>query len=267
MDFFPDPPDPPDEDEDEGHEHRQPVWMGPPDDVLPDVVPVELVLGRSASTVVALTGMRAFPNGPHMNLAVRVRGPVARRDLNSEVFDGPYGHGMDAQWQAGRLSGGSSSRTAAAPRTSIPGRSSATMTTAGPTTRMTGCGNRTTQCCTAEEAAAGVGRWTGTTGSGRSRPRAGCASCASGRSRTSHWTCRTSTPSRSSRLPAARAPYGRRRPDRYGRGALSSRSRSGRMGARPRRPVRSHPNAGILPSWTDLWRECSRRIAPSTPCL
>lgn len=103
MDFFPGPPDPPNEDE---QEHPQPVWTNPPEDVLPGVVPVELVLGRSASTVVALTGMRAFPTGLQMNLAVRVRGRVARRDLNSEVFDGPYRHDMDPQWQAGRLKWG-----------------------------------------------------------------------------------------------------------------------------------------------------------------
>jgi len=29
--------------------------------------------------------MRAFPTGLQMNLAVRVRGKVARRDLNKEV--------------------------------------------------------------------------------------------------------------------------------------------------------------------------------------
>lgn len=103
MDFFPDPPDPR---EDEVQEHRQPVWMNPPEDVLPGVVPVELVLGRSSSTVVALTGMRAFPTGLQMNLAVRVRARTARRDLNSEVFDGPYQHDRDSQWQAGRLKWG-----------------------------------------------------------------------------------------------------------------------------------------------------------------
>lgn len=104
MEFFP--PDPPDSPDDEPQEYRQPVWMGPPEDVLPGVVPVELVLGRSASTVVALTGMRAFPTGVQMNLAVRVRQRVARRDLHSEVFDGPYDHAMDAQWKAGRLKWG-----------------------------------------------------------------------------------------------------------------------------------------------------------------
>ena len=103
MDFFPEPPDPPDE---EWPEQPQPVWMGPPEDVLPGVVPVELVLGRSTSTVVMLTGMRAFPTGLQMNLAVRVRGRLGRRDLNSEVFDGPYSHDMGAAWQARRLKWG-----------------------------------------------------------------------------------------------------------------------------------------------------------------
>ena len=103
MDFFPVLPDPPDEDEDE---HPQPVWMNPPEDVLPGVVPVELVLGRSGTAVVALTGMRAFPDGLHMNLAVRVRGRRGRHDLHGEVFDGPYRQDTTEQWQAGRLKWG-----------------------------------------------------------------------------------------------------------------------------------------------------------------
>jgi hypothetical protein len=41
-----------------------------------------------------------------MRLGVRVRGRVHRRDLNGEVFDGPYTHDMDADWQAGRLKWG-----------------------------------------------------------------------------------------------------------------------------------------------------------------
>ena len=104
MDFFPRPPEP--QDEDEVQESAQPVWLNPPEAVLPGVVPVELILGRSSSTVVALTGMRAFPTGLNMNLAVHVRGKVARRDLKSEVFDGPYRHDMDVQWQSGRLKWG-----------------------------------------------------------------------------------------------------------------------------------------------------------------
>lgn len=87
MDFFPGPPDPPGEEE--LPERPQPVWMSAQEDVLPGVVAVELVLARSASTVVMLTGVRAFPTGLQMNLAVRVRGKAAPRDLHSEVFDGP----------------------------------------------------------------------------------------------------------------------------------------------------------------------------------
>ena len=64
MDFFPDPPDPP-VPPDEAQERPQPVWMGPPQDVLPGVVPVEMVLGRSSTTVVALTGIRAFRTPAH----------------------------------------------------------------------------------------------------------------------------------------------------------------------------------------------------------
>ena len=53
-----------------------------------------LILGRSESTVVMVTGMRAFPTGLGMRLGVRVRGRVYRRDLHGEVFDGPYTHDM-----------------------------------------------------------------------------------------------------------------------------------------------------------------------------
>ena len=103
MDFFPEPLNPPD---DEVQEYPQPVWANPPEDVLAGVVPVELILGQSASTVVLLSGMRAFPTGLQMRLGVRVRGRVGRRDLSAEVFDGPYGHDKDAKWQAGRLKWG-----------------------------------------------------------------------------------------------------------------------------------------------------------------
>lgn len=103
MDFFPDPTQPHEEEPEEGY---QPVWSSAPEDVLPGVVPVELLIARSASTAVMITGIRAFPDGLAMNLAIRVRGPLERRDLHSEVFDGPYHHGMGEQWQAERLKWG-----------------------------------------------------------------------------------------------------------------------------------------------------------------
>ena len=104
MDFFPEPPDLDLDLEDD--DPPQPVWMGPPEDVLPGVVPVELLLGRSASTALTLTGIRAFPTGLAMTLGVRMRGSSRRRDLHSEVFDGPYEHDMGREWQAQRLKWG-----------------------------------------------------------------------------------------------------------------------------------------------------------------
>jgi hypothetical protein len=104
MDFFPDPPDPLTPEELE--EPPQPVWSAAPEDLLPGVVPLALILGRSATAVVLLTGISAFPVGVAMTLGVRVRGPLNGRDLNEEVFDGPYRHPMDADWLAGRLKWG-----------------------------------------------------------------------------------------------------------------------------------------------------------------
>jgi hypothetical protein len=52
---------------------RPPAWLGPPLDVLPGVVPVELVIARSDQTVVAVTGMRAYPTGFGFTLSLRRR--------------------------------------------------------------------------------------------------------------------------------------------------------------------------------------------------
>jgi hypothetical protein len=100
SDFFPEPPDLPDEpDADES----QPEWFGPPSDVLPGVVPVELVLGRSETAVVMLTGMRAFPRGLGMTLGVRTRVLSRGFQLHEEVFDGPHRHDRDESWRRDRL--------------------------------------------------------------------------------------------------------------------------------------------------------------------
>ncbi len=58
--------------------------------MIPGVVPLELVLGQSETAVVFLTGIRAFPTGLGMSLGVRVRGPVAGRDLSNQIFDNDY---------------------------------------------------------------------------------------------------------------------------------------------------------------------------------
>jgi hypothetical protein len=93
-------------DDDEPEPTAVPVWMAAPEDVVPGIVPVELVLGRSRTAAVLLTGIRAFPSGLSMTLGVRLRDRPRRGDLNAEIFDGPYQHDMGAEWQAGRLKWG-----------------------------------------------------------------------------------------------------------------------------------------------------------------
>ncbi|HEY4990540.1 MAG TPA: hypothetical protein VII33_00480 [Nakamurella sp.] len=63
------------------HQDRQPVWAAAPDHVVPGTVPIDLVLGRSDNAVVLLTGVRAFPTGLQIGLAVRIRHLDPRRDL------------------------------------------------------------------------------------------------------------------------------------------------------------------------------------------
>lgn len=103
SDFFPDPPKPPPEDLDEP---PQPVWLNPPDDVLPGIVPIELILGRSDQAVAMLAGLLAFPTGVALTLLIRTRGGRPGFDLNDEVFDGPYRHDQDDAWRRDRLKWG-----------------------------------------------------------------------------------------------------------------------------------------------------------------
>lgn len=51
---------------------------------------------------VCRAAFRAFTTGLTITLGVRLRAPLRRpRDLDTEVFDGPYQHDMDATWKAG----------------------------------------------------------------------------------------------------------------------------------------------------------------------
>lgn len=104
SDFFPEPAARADEPETE--DIPQPVWLNPPDDMVPGAVPVELIIGRSDRAVVMLTGVRAFPSGLSMTLSVRTRVRMRRFDLNDEVFDGPYRHDQDDEWRRDRLKWG-----------------------------------------------------------------------------------------------------------------------------------------------------------------
>jgi hypothetical protein len=58
-DFFKPPPEPPPE----PPPRPQPEWFGPPTGTLPGVVPIELVLARSALAAVCVTRISAYPTG------------------------------------------------------------------------------------------------------------------------------------------------------------------------------------------------------------
>ncbi|MFD1504600.1 hypothetical protein FE374_06010 [Georgenia yuyongxinii] len=92
---------------------------------MPGVVPVELVLGRSAQAVVVLTEMRAYPTGVGLAVGVRLHRDAPRGARNSPDrpgspdspdtlldmdgpetgvdVDGPTGPAAAAEWRAARL--------------------------------------------------------------------------------------------------------------------------------------------------------------------
>jgi hypothetical protein len=92
--------------DDEQDDVAEPVGFGPPEDQLPGVVPVEVVLAQSPEVAVLLTGMRAFPDGIAMVLGVRLRRRA--RGAGTELFDDVFDHRdsdepPDPAWQQGRL--------------------------------------------------------------------------------------------------------------------------------------------------------------------
>jgi hypothetical protein len=74
VSFFEPPPPPPEPPE----EHRQPVWIGPPENELGVTVPLRRVLFRSGDLVIALLGVVAFSNGIELQIVLR------RRELPTE---------------------------------------------------------------------------------------------------------------------------------------------------------------------------------------
>jgi hypothetical protein len=74
--------------------------------MLPGIVPVELILGRSDQAVAMLAGMRAFPTGVASTLLIRTRVRKRGFGLNEELFDGPFRHDQDDAWQRDRLKWG-----------------------------------------------------------------------------------------------------------------------------------------------------------------
>jgi hypothetical protein len=61
------PPEPPEV------EYRRPAWIEPPEDMVPGIVPVELVLARTPQRAIGLTGIRAYPTGFSCTLHFRLR--------------------------------------------------------------------------------------------------------------------------------------------------------------------------------------------------
>jgi hypothetical protein len=72
MSFFEPPPSPP-ASVTRAEVVSPPSWVGPPLNALPGVVPVELIVARTDETVVAVTGIRAYPTGFGFTLSLRLR--------------------------------------------------------------------------------------------------------------------------------------------------------------------------------------------------
>jgi hypothetical protein len=92
--FFdvPPPPEPP------RQRHRQPVWSGPPENVLGGVAPLRVVVARTERVAVAAIGASAYPQGVTFDLVVRAH-PSAEDDWDG-FFD-PFGHHARHRRRAG----------------------------------------------------------------------------------------------------------------------------------------------------------------------
>jgi hypothetical protein len=53
--------------------YRIPAWLRPPETMVPGIVPVELLLARTDTDAVLVTGLRAYPTGLAFTLTVRPR--------------------------------------------------------------------------------------------------------------------------------------------------------------------------------------------------
>ncbi len=86
SDFFGPPPPPPPP----APRHEPPPWSGAPRGVLPGVIALELLLGRSDRGAVAITRLAGYPAGFQFDL-VAMTAPGFEEDLDPMLF-GPYGH-------------------------------------------------------------------------------------------------------------------------------------------------------------------------------
>lgn len=64
----------------------RPGWVGPPDNVIPGALPLELLLAASQQVVVALRGRAAYPTGFEFDLVVRVKALPSAEEPNTSQF-------------------------------------------------------------------------------------------------------------------------------------------------------------------------------------
>src|SRR6478735_239457 len=81
--FFPDPHD---RDSSVPEEGGEPEWAAPPIDVIPIVVPINVVLGRSENAAVLLTGVTAYPTGLSVSVSARIRYRPPDGDLGLDLI-------------------------------------------------------------------------------------------------------------------------------------------------------------------------------------
>jgi hypothetical protein len=74
--------------------YRRPAWVEPPVDVVPGVVPVELILARTSQRAIGLSGIRAYPTGFGCTLHLRLREDIPGEQSNFGAFNMFY-EGVD----------------------------------------------------------------------------------------------------------------------------------------------------------------------------
>jgi hypothetical protein len=75
-------------------EYRRPAWVEPPADMVPGIVPVELILARTPQRAIGLTGIRAYPTGFSCTLHLRLREDIPEEQSNFGAFN-MFGDGVD----------------------------------------------------------------------------------------------------------------------------------------------------------------------------
>ena len=74
--------------------YRRPAWVEPPADLVPGIVPVELILARTPQRTIGLTGLRAYPTGFGCTLHLRLREVIPGEQSTFGAFN-MFGDGVD----------------------------------------------------------------------------------------------------------------------------------------------------------------------------